>query len=138
MSLTAIFLLSAFLLSCGVTTMLVRRNAIQVLMGVELALNAASLNFIGVSQLGLVSGNPVLHAASAGQVFTLFIIIIAACEAAVALAIILGLFNQLKSVLVTDAQQIYLLVRNDGDFTFTRLPFLLIVIPLWALSLSYD
>ena len=105
MSITAIFLLAAFLLSCGVSCMLIRRNAIQVLMGIELALNAASLNFVGLAQLGQVNGQKFLHVAASGQIFTLFNIIIAASEAAVALAIILALFNRLRSVDVTEAKQ---------------------------------
>ncbi len=82
---------SVLLLVAGVLTMVLKRNAIGILMGVELVLNAAALN--------LVAFNAFLPEKSPGdvrldgQVFALFIIVIAAAEAAVALAIFLNFYN---------------------------------------------
>jgi NADH:ubiquinone oxidoreductase subunit K len=105
MSLTAIFLLSAFLFSSGVTCILIRKNAIQVLMGIELALNAASLNLVAVSRLGPRVEGLFPNAQASGMVFSLFVIVLAASEAAVALAIIVSLFNRLRSVDVDAANR---------------------------------
>lgn len=76
---------SAVMFVCGVICMTTKRNGIGVLMGVELVLNAANLNFVGFSRftpLGLD-----------GQVISLFVIVLAAAEAAVALAIALNFYN---------------------------------------------
>ena len=76
---------AAVLFVCGVLCMATKRNAIGVLMGVELVLNAAGLNFIAFARftpLGLD-----------GQICTLFVIVLAAAEAAVALAIALSFYN---------------------------------------------
>src|SRR5688500_20245883 len=75
-------LLAALLFVCGLLTILVKRNAIGILMGVELILNAANVN--------LVAFNAFSHGSSAGgvrldgQVFAIFVIVLAAAEAAVA------------------------------------------------------
>ena len=77
--------IGAVLFVCGVICMTTKRNGIGILMGVELVLNAANLNFITFSRftpLGLD-----------GQVFSLFVIVLAAAEAAVALAIALNFYN---------------------------------------------
>ena len=82
--------LSAFLFSLGLLAVIAQRNIIMVLMGIELILNAANLNFIAFSRytsLGLE-----------GHMVALFVIIIAAAEAAIALAIILNLYNRFKTV----------------------------------------
>lgn len=81
---------SAILLVCGLVCMATKRNAIAVLMGVELVLNAANLNFVALSQRGDVGLN--------GQAIALFVIVIAAAEAAVALAIALAYYNAHRSV----------------------------------------
>ena len=78
-------IVGAVMFVCGVICMTTKRNGIGVLMGVELVLNAASLNFVTFSRytpLGLD-----------GQVFSLFVIVLAAAEAAVALAIALNFYN---------------------------------------------
>jgi len=74
----------------GLLTVATRRNAVAILMGVELILNAASLNFVAFSK----------HAQGgvAGQVFSLFIILLAAAEAVIALAIVLAIFRNFKNV----------------------------------------
>ena len=91
---------SSSMLVLGLICMLYRRNAIGVLLGVELILNAASLNFIAFSKYRA--------AAIDGQLFSLFIIIIAAAEAAVALAIVLRFYRLRETVDVSEAD----LMRN--------------------------
>ncbi len=76
---------SAALFCLGILGVLTRRNAVNVLMGVELILNAANLNLVAFSRFG--TGN------LQGQMFALFVIVIAAAEAAVALAIVLTLYR---------------------------------------------
>ena len=87
--------LSVALLSIGMYGVITRRNAVSVLMSVELILNSVNLN--------LVAFNHYLHSAAlGGQVFTLFTITIAAAEATVGLALVVSIFRQRKSVLVED------------------------------------
>jgi NADH:ubiquinone oxidoreductase subunit K len=76
---------SAALFSLGMLGILTRRNAVNVLMGVELVLNSANLNLVAFSRFG--SGN------LQGQLFAVFVIVIAAAEVAVALAIVLTLYR---------------------------------------------
>ena len=84
-------------------TVLTRRNAIGVLMGIELILNGAGLNFVAFSRFL----QPVQTASLlSGQVFTLFIIAIAAAEVAVALAIVLALYSRMKTIDVEDFKQL--------------------------------
>jgi len=103
-----LLLLSSALFSLGVYGMLTRRNAIGLLLAVELILNAAALNFVAFSQaIGSVhvlfpNGG---HATQGshfvgvhGQAFALFIIALAACEAVVGLAIIMSLVRSAKTV----------------------------------------
>jgi NADH:ubiquinone oxidoreductase subunit K len=74
----------------GLFCVLTRRNAIGVLMGVELVLNAANVNFIAFSRFS-VGGYD-------GQVFSIFVIMLAAAEAAIALAIVLGIYRRQRSI----------------------------------------
>ena len=90
----------AILLGLGLVGILSRKNAIGILLGVELVLNAAGLNFVAFSKYRT--------AAIDGQVVALFIILIAAAEAAVALAIILR-FYRLKQTIDSDEAN---LMRN--------------------------
>ncbi len=94
--------LAAILLVCGIVTMLIKRNAIGILMGVELILNAANVN--------LVAFNHYLPADSGirldGQIFALFVIVLAAAEAAIALAIILSFYNNFASIDVEKASNL--------------------------------
>ena len=85
---------SVVLVGAGVTTILLKRNAIGILMGVELVLNAANLNLVAFNAFGPDAGRGVL----AGQVFALFVIVLAAAEAAVALAIFLNFYNNFASI----------------------------------------
>ena len=84
-SLTTYLTVSVILFCLGLLAVMTRKNPVSVLMGVELILNSAGLNFVAFSRL---SG----HGLN-GQVAALFVIIIAAAEAAVALAIFLNLFR---------------------------------------------
>jgi NADH-quinone oxidoreductase subunit K len=81
--------LGAALFSIGVIGVVTRRNAIGVLIGVELILNAANVNLVGFSRYA---------GGLDGQIFALFVIVLAAAEAAVALAIILQLFDKRSDV----------------------------------------
>lgn len=86
-------LLSLLLFGAGLYLLLARKNIIGALLGIELLLNAAALNFVSYSQF-------VTHQLD-GQVMALFIIMIAAAEAAVALAIVIRSF-QLKETVHLD------------------------------------
>ena len=76
---------SAALFCLGLLGVLTRRNAINVLMGIELILNSANINLVAFSRYGI--GN------LQGQLFAIFVIVVAAAEAAVALAIVLTLYR---------------------------------------------
>lgn len=89
MPIQPLYILSALLLSIGLIIVIVKRNAIMVLMGIELMLNAANINLIAFNQK--------TPQALDGQVFTLFVMIIAVCEAAIGLAIILQVYRHYKT-----------------------------------------
>ena len=89
-------LLSSLLFSIGLAGVLIRRNAILVLIGIELMLNAANLNFIAFWRFG---PDP---SALTGMMFALFSISVAAAEAAVGLAIILAAYRHSRT---TDLNQ---------------------------------
>ena len=76
---------SAALFSAGLVTVMARKNAVAILIGIELMLNAANLNLVAFDHFGPLEIN--------GQVFALFVLVIAAAEAAVALAIVLNVFD---------------------------------------------
>jgi NADH-quinone oxidoreductase subunit K len=86
--------LSVILFSIGAVTVLVRRNAIIVFMGVELMLNATNLAFVTLSR---INGNV------EGQVIALFVMLVAAAEVVVGLAIIFTIFRTRRSASVDDA-----------------------------------
>ena len=85
--------LSAVLFTLGLTTVATRRNAVAMLMGIELILNAAALNFVAFAHYG--------HGAITGQVFAVFVVVLAAAEAAVALAIVLSVYRSFRAIDVT-------------------------------------
>lgn len=97
-------ILSAILFACGLLTILLKRNAIGILMGVELVLNAANINLVALNRYwhGGPAGKPLLD----GQIFALFVIVIAAAEAAVALAIFLNFYNNFASIDVEKARNL--------------------------------
>ena len=92
-------LFSSVLFCIGLVGALSRSNAILVLIGVELMLNAANLNFVAFARY-----NPAFRVE--GQVFALLVIVLAAAEAAVALAIILNFYNNHATVDVDKADDL--------------------------------
>lgn len=93
-------LLSAGLFCIGLTGALARSNTILVLLGIELMLNAANLNFIAFWRFGPVS------APNDGLMFVLFAIAIAAAEAAVGLALIIAVYRHQKNIRLQDATRL--------------------------------
>jgi NADH-quinone oxidoreductase subunit K len=83
---------SALLFSLGFYTVLTRKNAVGILMGVEVIINAANLNFVAFSRYGALAN------LLAGQVIPVFGIMIAAAEAAVGLAIVLAIYQNWRSI----------------------------------------
>ena len=74
----------------GLYCVLTRRNAIGILMGVELILNAANINYVAFARYGGASVD--------GQIFAIFVIMLAAAEAAIGLAIVLGIYQNFESI----------------------------------------
>ncbi|HTP51477.1 MAG TPA: NADH-quinone oxidoreductase subunit NuoK [Anaeromyxobacteraceae bacterium] len=89
-NLSHFLVVAGLLFVLGLFTVLTRRNAVAVLMGVELVLNAANIN--------LVAFNHYVVGGFGGQTFTLFVIVLAAAEAAVGLAIVLSIFHTFKTI----------------------------------------
>ena len=94
MTLISYAYLSVLLFAIGAATVLLRRNAIIVFMGVELMLNAANLAFVTFARM---------RGTLDGQVIALFVMVVAAAEAVVGLAIIMAIFRARKSASVDDA-----------------------------------
>ena len=94
MSLTHYLVLAAILFSLGATTVLLRRNAIIVFMGVELMLNATNLAFVTFARI---------YGTLDGQVIALFVMVVAAAEVVVGLAIIMAIFRSRRSASVDNA-----------------------------------
>ncbi len=84
--------LAGFLFSCGLYAALARRNAVAVLMGIELMLNAVNINLLAFWRYGPYPER------LEGQIFALFVIAIAAAEAAVGLALIISIYRNRKTV----------------------------------------
>ena len=93
-SLSNYVLISAILFSLGLFGVITRRNGVAVLMGVELILNSANVNFLAFARFGGMN--------MSGHVYALFVIVLAAAEAAVALAIIINIFNNFRTINVDD------------------------------------
>ena len=91
--LTEYLVVGAALFAIGTALVITRRNAVMVLMGLELILNAAALNFVAFSRF-----IPGVRDHLSGDVTTVFVIVIAAAEAAVALAIVLNLYNTFNTI----------------------------------------
>src|ERR1043166_1963351 len=108
LSLHHYLILSAFLFALGIVGVVARRNAVGLLISIELILNAANVNLVAFAKF-------TAHAVQIpgmkppigldGQVFAIFIIILAACEAAIALAITINIFNSFGSIEVDDASR---------------------------------
>ncbi len=88
-------MVSAALFSLGLLGVLTRKNAVNVLMSIELIFNSANINLVAFSRFS--------SSDLSGQIFALFVIVIAASEAAVALAIVLSLYRIIKSVNLDEA-----------------------------------
>lgn len=97
-SLSVYLIISAFLFSLGLLGILKRRNLIGMLISVELLLNAANLNFMAYNKF--LAPDPVT-----GQVITLFVMGLAAAEAAIGLSIILALYRKMHSINIEAAQK---------------------------------
>jgi NADH-quinone oxidoreductase subunit K len=85
--------LAAALFCVGMLALLIRRNALVVFMGVELMLNAANLTFLAFARM---------HGTSHGHVSALFVIAVAAAEAAIGLAIIIAIFRNRGTLLIDE------------------------------------
>jgi NADH-quinone oxidoreductase subunit K len=94
----------ALMFVCGAVAMATKRNAIGVLMGIELVLNGANVNFVAFGSEYL-RANPGIRLD--GQIIALFVIVLAAAEAAVALAIALNFYNNHRSVDVDRADELH-------------------------------
>ena len=92
-------ILGAVLFVSGAVCMAMKRNAIGVLMGVELVLNGANINLVAFARY-------IPGFAIEGQVFALFVIVMAAAEAAIALAIVLNFYNNHMTVDVDTAEEL--------------------------------
>ncbi len=88
--LEAFLAVGLLLFALGLYTVLTRRNAIGILMGIELMLNGANVNYVA---FGRYAGS-----ATDGHVFAIFVIMLAAAEAAVGLAIVLGIYQNFESI----------------------------------------
>lgn len=97
-SLNGYLAVGAVLFVCGVICMATKRNGIGVLMGVELVLNGANVNFVAFSRYGILGLD--------GQVAAMFVIVLAAAEAAVALAIALNFYNSHLTIDVDRGEQL--------------------------------
>jgi NADH-quinone oxidoreductase subunit K len=87
-------IVSAILFALGLYAIATRRNAILVLMGVELVLNSANINLVAFARYGGVNLD--------GQVAAVFVIILAAAEAAIALAIVLNIYQRFQTINVDE------------------------------------
>ncbi len=96
--LTHFLILSAILFSLGIYAVLTRRNAIMVLMGIELVLNASNINFLAFSRYTTGTLD--------GHVIAVFVIILAAAEAAIALAIVLNIYQNFNTVNVDEINRL--------------------------------
>jgi NADH:ubiquinone oxidoreductase subunit K len=93
-----ILYLSAALFALGLAIVIIKRNAIMVLLGIELMLNASNLNLVGFNQQ---------HAGTMdGQLFVLFVIVVAVCEAAIGLAIILRVYHYYQTIVPDNVNEL--------------------------------
>jgi NADH-quinone oxidoreductase subunit K len=91
-------IVSAVLFSFGLYAMITRKNAILVLMGLELVLNSANLNLVAFSRYGALNFD--------GQIAAIFVIILAAAEAAIALAIVLNIYHRFQTINVDEVSSL--------------------------------
>ena len=91
--------IGALLFIIGVAGVLTRRNIIVIFMSIELILNAANLNFLAMSRYLQDTGN---INAVAGQIFAVFVIVVAAAEAAIGLGIVIALYRNKETIWVDE------------------------------------
>ncbi len=92
--LTHFLVVSSLLFSMGLYAIITRKNAIMVLMGIELILNSANINFVTFSRFG--------NFGYSGHLVALIVIVLAAAEAAIALAIVLNIYRNISTVNVDE------------------------------------
>lgn len=97
--LSKFLVIGALLFIIGVAGVLTRRNIIVIFMSIELILNAANLNFIAFSRYLQATGNV---NAVAGQIFAVFVIVVAAAEAAIGLGIVIALYRNKETIWVDE------------------------------------
>ena len=97
--LSKFLVIGALLFIIGVAGVLTRRNIIVIFMSIELILNAANLNFIAFSRYLSAMGNV---NAVAGQIFAVFVIVVAAAEAAIGLGIVIALYRNKETIWVDE------------------------------------
>mgnify|MGYP003672015902 FL=1 len=90
--------ISFVLFICGLVVMIARKNIVAIMLGIELILNAAAINFAAYTKF--------INQNLDGQIISLFIIVIAAAEAAVGLAIVIRFFQIKESIHIDDATQL--------------------------------
>jgi len=92
--LTHFLVISVVLFSLGIYGVITRKNAVMVLMGIELILNSANINFIAFAKFG--------NFGLQGQIIALFVIVLAAAEAAIALAIVINIYKTITNINVDE------------------------------------
>jgi len=97
-TLSSYLIISTILFLAGIVVMIARKNIVAILLGIELILNASALNFVAYTKF--VNQN------LDGHIFPLFIIIVAAAEAAVGLAIVIRFYQIRESIHIDDATQL--------------------------------
>ncbi len=97
--LSKFLVIGAILFTIGVAGVLTRRNIIVIFMSIELILNAANLNFIAFSRYLQETGN--VNALS-GQIFSVFVIVVAAAEAAIGLGIVIALYRNKETIWIDE------------------------------------
>ena len=90
LSVTHFVVLSVILFSLGLFCVITRRNALGILMGIELILNSANINYVAFARYG--------RGGYDGQIFAVFVIMLAAAEAAIGLAIVLGIYRSFETI----------------------------------------
>jgi NADH:ubiquinone oxidoreductase subunit K len=97
--LSKFLVIGAILFIIGVAGVLTRRNIIVIFMSIELILNAANLNFIAMSRYLQQTGSA---NAVAGQIFAVFVIVVAAAEAAIGLGIVIALYRNKETIWIDE------------------------------------
>ena len=87
---THFVVLSAIVFAAGLFCVITRRNALGILMGIELILNSANINYVAFARYS--------QSGYDGQIFAIFVIMLAAAEAAIGLAIVLGIYRQFETI----------------------------------------